>query len=131
MDSLLEQLEFKDGLIPAVVVDTESGQVLTLCYMDEAALRETLQTGLVHVFRRSKGRVMKKGESSGHVQRLRELRIDCEGRSLLLVVEQHVAGCHKGFFSCYFRRYDPQTDSFETVGAKVFDPDKVYEKGSE
>ena len=130
MDSLLREIHFKDGLVPAVVVDAEGGGVLTLCYMNEDALRETLRTGLVHVFRRSRGRVMKKGEQSGHVQHLRELRIDCEGNSVLLAVEQRVAACHKGYVSCYFRRYNPTEGAFEIVERKVFEPAQVYEDGA-
>ena len=126
MEKLLAQLNFKDGLIPAVITDADSGRVLTLCYMDENALRETLRTGLVHVLRRSKGRVMKKGETSGHVQHVSEVRIDCAGNSLLLSVRQETAACHEGYFTCYYRRYNPQTDRLETVEKRVFEPGKVY-----
>jgi len=123
---LLKELRFRDGLIPAVIVDAQDGQVLTLCYMNREALRQTLLTGMVHVFRRSRGRVMLKGESSGHVQRLRQLRVDCEGNSLLIHVEQRVAACHAGYKSCYYRRYDAGADSLEVTEEKVFDPDAVY-----
>jgi len=126
MENLLMELKFRDGLIPAVVADAASGRVLTLCYMNEAALRETLRTGFVHVFRRSKGRVMKKGETSGHTQRVVELRVDCEGNSLLLAVEQRVAACHTGHMSCYFRRYAAETDSLVEAEPKLFDPHAVY-----
>jgi len=126
MEKLIGELRFRDGLIPAVVAEARTGQVLTLCYMNEEALRETLRTGLVHVFRRSRGRVMKKGETSGHTQRVVELRVDCEGNSLLVVVNQRVAACHTGHKSCYFRRYDPGSGTLETVGEKVFDPGEVY-----
>jgi phosphoribosyl-AMP cyclohydrolase len=130
MDNLLTTLNFKDGLIPAVITDAATGQVLTLCYMSREAVQRTLETGFVHVFRRSKGRLMKKGETSGHVQRVREVRIDCEANSLLICVEQHVAACHKGYFTCYFRRYNSRTDSFETVGERVFDPDSACGGGA-
>lgn len=126
MENLLQNLTFQDGLIPSVIVDEESQRVLTLCYMDEEALQKTLDTGEVHVFRRSKGRMMKKGESSGHIQKVREVRPDCEGKSLVIVVDQKVAGCHMGYLSCYFRKYDPDTDSFEVTDEKVFDPNDVY-----
>jgi phosphoribosyl-AMP cyclohydrolase len=126
MKNLLKELTFKDGLIPAVIADAEGGEVLTLCYMDEDALRETLRTGLVHVFRRSKGRIMKKGETSGHTQCVEEVRVDCLGRSLLLKVRQHVGACHQGYRTCYYRRYDPGTGTVKVVGQKVFNPKKVY-----
>ena len=126
MENLLNELNFKDGLIPAMIVDAEMGQALTLCYLNREALQETLRSGLVHVFRRSQGRLMKKGETSGHVQEVRELRVDCAGNSLLIAVRQHVAACHTGYRSCYFRRYDQESDTLQVTGEKVFDPDEVY-----
>jgi phosphoribosyl-AMP cyclohydrolase len=126
--NLIKELHFKDGLIPAVIVDSDGGEVLTLCYMNEEALRETFRTGLVHVFRRSHGRLMKKGETSGHVQRWQEIRVDCEGNSLLLVVEQRIAACHSGYRGCYYRRYLPAQDAWEIVGEKVFAPGEGHGK---
>ena len=126
MENLLKELNFKDGLIPAAVTDAESGELLTLCYLDEEALRLTLETGQVHVFRRSRGRVMLKGETSGHTQALVELRVDCEGNSLELRVRQNVAACHAGYYSCYYRRYNREADALEVDGRKAFDPGEVY-----
>jgi len=131
MQNLLKELHFENGLIPAVIVDAQAGQVLTLCYMNELALRETIRTGSVHAFRRAKGRVMKKGETSGHTQRVVEMRIDCEGNSLLIAVDQRVAACHAGYRSCYFRRYQPDCDCLEVSGVKAFDPNKVYGGGGQ
>ena len=125
MQNLLNELNFRDGLIPAIIVDAETGQALTLCYMNREALQETLRSGVVHLFRRSKGRLMKKGETSGHIQQVREVRVDCAGNSLLIAVHQHVAACHEGYRSCYFRRYDQGTDTLQVTGEKVFDPDEV------
>ena len=123
---LLDRLRFDEkGLVPAVI-QNEDGRVLTLCYMDRAAVERTVAMGKVHVFRRSKGRLMLKGETSGHVQEVREVRLDCEGNSLLIVVKQHVAGCHKGYMSCYFERYDPVADAFEVADERLFDPGQVY-----
>ncbi|MFH1732160.1 MAG: phosphoribosyl-AMP cyclohydrolase [Planctomycetota bacterium] len=115
-----------DGLVPAVIVDDVGGQVLTLCYMNEDALAKTLETGQVHVFRRSQGRVMKKGETSGHTQAVKAVLIDCEGNSLVIRVDQKVAACHTGHFTCYFTKYNPQTDTTETIGEKAFEPKDVY-----
>ena len=126
MDELLQELHFKGGLIPTVIAEAD-GQVLVLCYMDAEALRQTLESGLVHVFRRSRGRVMLKGETSGHTQRVREVRVDCEGNSLLIVVEQKVAACHAGYRTCYYRRRDPDTGALEVCEERIFDPAKVYE----
>jgi len=124
---LKDHLEFsKDGLIPAIVVAEDDGEVLVLCYMNEEALERTLETGKVHMFRRSKGRLMMKGETSGHVQIVREVRADCAGRSLLIKVSQHVACCHEGYRGCFFRVYDADTDELQTVEERVFDPKQVY-----
>jgi len=119
-------INWKDGLVPAVIVNAETGQLLTLCYMNDDAVQKTLETGLVHVFRRSKGRLMLKGETSKHTQEVREIRIDCAGNSLEFRVKQNVAACHTGYMSCYYRRYDPDSDTFVIDGEKVFDPDDVY-----
>lgn len=127
MQAFFEILKFADsGLIPTIIMDREKREVLTLCYMNDEALRKTLETGKVHVFRRSQGRVMIKGETSGHIQLVREIRADCEGNSVLILVDQKVAGCHAGYFSCYYRAYDAASTAWKVVEEKVFDPDKVY-----
>ena len=126
MENLLRELTFKDGLIPAIIADRDDSQPLTLCYMNEEALRKTIRTGMVHVFRRSQARVMLKGETSGHTQRLHEIFVDCEGRSILVTVEQKVAACHMGYRTCYYRRYDADRDDFAPVGEPIFDPGDVY-----
>ena len=124
--SFLETVKFNEqGLVPAVIQDATSKQVLTLCYLNRDALEQTLAQGEVYVFRRSAGRLMKKGETSGHTQRVRAVSVDCEGRSLLIEVAQKVAACHVGYFTCYFRRRD-KDGSLRTVGKRVFDPDRVY-----
>jgi phosphoribosyl-AMP cyclohydrolase len=69
---------------------------------------------------------MMKGETSGHIQEVKGLFVDCEGRSLLIAVKQRVAACHEGYMSCYFRQYDPKSDDFKIVEKRVFDPEKVY-----
>ncbi len=114
-----------DGLIPAIIQDEKSGKVLTLCYMNDIALRATLDTGYIHLFRRSQNKLMKKGETSGHTQAVKEFRLDCEGKSFLFVIDQKVAGCHKGFLSCYFDRIGDDGTQ-KTTDERVFDPEKVY-----
>ena len=119
-------VKFNDqALVPAIIQDAKSQKVLTLCYMNDTALRATLETGFVHVFRRSQNKLMKKGETSGHTQAVREFRIDCEGKSLLFIIDQKVAGCHKGFFSCYFEKVK-NDGSKEVTDPLVFQPEKVY-----
>ncbi len=119
-------IKFNDqALVPAIIQDAKTQKVLTLCYMNDIALKATLETGFVHVFRRSQNKLMKKGETSGHTQALKEFRIDCEGKSLLFLIDQKVAGCHKGFFSCYFEKVK-NDGSKEIMDTLVFNPEKVY-----
>jgi phosphoribosyl-AMP cyclohydrolase len=126
MEKLLGLLKFNDkGLIPAIIQDEKSGQVLTLCYMNREALEKTLGEGFVYVFRRSKGKLMKKGDASGCTQAVRSLYIDCEGNSILLKVDQKLAACHEGYFTCYFRQVD-KDGNIKVLGERLFDPDKVY-----
>ena len=114
-----------DGLVPAIIQDEKTKKVLTLCYMNEAALRKTLEERYVYVFRRSANKLMKKGETSGHVQAVKEFRIDCEGKSLLFVIDQTKAGCHKGYLSCYFERIGDD-GSAKITEPLLFDPKQVY-----
>jgi phosphoribosyl-AMP cyclohydrolase len=87
--------------------------------MNQEALDKTLETGLVHVFRRSAGRLMMKGETSGHTQTVKAIGIDCEGKSLVVRIDQKVAACHKNYFTCYFREYDRKTGEIITIGEPV------------
>jgi phosphoribosyl-AMP cyclohydrolase len=122
-------LAFEEGLLPAVAQDAETGDVLMLAYVDEEALARTRETGYAHYHSRSRDELWKKGGSSGHVQRVREIRVDCDGDALLYRIEQEGGACHTGFESCFHRSLDG-----ETVGEQVFDPDAVYdgtENGSE
>lgn len=124
---LLTNLKFDDkGLIPAIVVDVTDNRVLTLCFMNRDALEKTIETGKVHVFRRSQNRLMLKGETSGHTQSVEEVFFDCEGKSLVLKVKQNVAACHTGYMSCYYRRYNIKKGCIEINEDKVFDPEKIY-----
>lgn len=126
MEKLLGMLKFSDaGLIPSIIQDEKTKEVLTLCYMTREALQKSLEEGKVYVFRRSKGRLMLKGETSGCVQHIRSLCLDCEGNSLLFKVDQERAGCHTGFFTCYFRQVD-KDGNVKELGTRVFDPKDVY-----
>jgi phosphoribosyl-AMP cyclohydrolase len=108
--------------IPAVAQDADSGEVLMLAYVTEEALARTRETGLAHYYSRSRGELWQKGESSGHVQRVEEVRVDCDGDALLYLVDQEGGACHTGFASCFHRTVDG-----DVVGERVFDPDDVYE----
>ena len=122
----LKGLNFDDkGLIPAVIQDYKTKQVLTLCYMNKEAVERTIKEGKIYVFRRSKGRVMLKGETSGCIQKVKEVCKDCADNSLLFKVEQKRAACHEGYFTCYFRKM-AKGGKTVTVGKRVFDPKDVY-----
>lgn len=93
------------GLIPAIVQDVATGRVLMLAYMNREALERTLATRLVHYWSRSRAQLWQKGETSGHIQHLRDLRYDCDADTLLVIVEQEGAACHTGEPSCFFQRF--------------------------
>lgn len=121
------QLKFDErGLIPAIVQDATDGQVLTLAYMNGESLRLTLETGLTHFYSRSRQRIWRKGEESGHIQRVREIYFDCDEDALLIKAEQVVAACHTGRRSCFYRRLHPSPEVPEEVGRQQFDPEAVY-----
>jgi len=116
-------------LIPVVAQDEATGDVLMLAYMNQTAYEETLQTGRVCYFSRSRQKLWRKGEESGNVQELKSIYFDCDADTLLVKVRQvGDAACHKGYRSCFFRRIDPVTGSISTVGTRVFDPADVYGK---
>lgn len=123
---MIDKLNFcEKGLIPAVIQDYKTNKVLTLCYMNKDALDKTLKEGRVYVFRRSKQKVMLKGEKSGNIQAVKEILVDCENNSLLFKVEQKMAACHKGYFACYFRKIDKDGNE-KIVEKKIFNPKDVY-----
>ncbi len=123
---LFDSLKFNDkALIPAIIQDEKTKEVLTLCYLNKDALEKTFEEGYVYVFRRSKNMLMKKGETSGCTQAVKGVYIDCEGNSILIKVDQKLAGCHEGYFTCYFRKVD--ASGKETIlGKRLFDPKKIY-----
>ncbi|MFC7164960.1 phosphoribosyl-AMP cyclohydrolase [Halospeciosus flavus] len=117
------ELDFgENGLIPAIAQDAETGDVLMLAYVSPEALAETQNTGLAHYYSRSRDELWQKGGSSGHVQQVKEIRVDCDGDALLYRIDQEGGACHTGYRSCFYR-----TIEGETVGEKVFEPDEVYE----
>ncbi len=100
----ISKLTFDEqGLIPAIIQDAKSGDVLTLCYMNQQALNKTIETGKVHLWRRSLGKLMMKGETSGCMQVVKKISVDCENNSLLVKIEQVGVACHTGEQSCYYR----------------------------
>lgn len=119
----------KNPLIPVIAQDSASGDVLMLAYMNAEAYRETLSTGRVCYFSRSRQKLWRKGEESGNVQHLHGLYFDCDADTILVKVEQiGGAACHTGFRSCFFRCVDPATGDAQEEGERVFDPKEVYGK---
>jgi phosphoribosyl-AMP cyclohydrolase len=115
------------GLVPAIAQDADSGQVLMLAWMNRDAYEETLRTGRACYFSRSRNRLWRKGEESGHFQEVREVLIDCDADTILLKVKQlGGAACHEGYVSCFFRKVDGA--ELTVVGERHFDPKAVYGK---
>lgn len=115
----------ENGLLPAIVQDYQTGEVLMLAYINDLAWRKTLETGKGYYWSRSRNKLWLKGESSGHVQLVREILVDCDEDTVIFKVEQlGGAACHRGYGSCFFRRIE--NGRLVVCGKKVFDPAKVY-----
>jgi phosphoribosyl-AMP cyclohydrolase len=127
-EAWLDEIEWNEsGLVPAIAQDAVSGRVLTLAWMNREALAETAKTGRAVYWSRSRARLWRKGEESGHVQKVLELRVDCDADAILLKVEQ-VGGiaCHTGRESCYFRKLD--NGRWVTTDPVKKDPSLIYGK---
>lgn len=121
------KLDFEktNGLIPAIAQDYKTGEVLMLAYMNEQAFEETVKSGRATYYSRSRDTLWKKGETSGHVQHVKEIRVDCDKDTVLLKVDQvGGAACHKGYKSCFFSKVEE--NDLTIVESKIFDPRKVY-----
>ena len=117
------------GLVPAIIQDERTGEVLMLGFVNLESLAETQRTGEVVFFSRSRNKLWKKGESSGHVLRIREIRVDCDADAILVGVEAvGPVVCHEGYRSCFFRRLEADGNS-KIIAERTFSPEKVY--GSE
>ncbi len=115
----------REGIIPAIAQEYESGDVLMLAYVNEEAFRKTLETGKAHYWSRSRHRLWLKGESSGNVQEIKEILVDCDEDTVIYKVAQRGnAACHLGYDSCFFRKVEGE--SLKIVGKKIFDPEDVY-----
>jgi phosphoribosyl-AMP cyclohydrolase len=122
---LLDAVSFgEDGLVPAIAQDVETDEVLMMAYMTADTLRDTLRTGRMVYWSRSRREKWVKGATSGHTQSVEEVRLDCDGDALLFKVEQEGGACHTGYKSCFYRRADD--GALTTDGDRVFDPDAVY-----
>ena len=124
--SLLSTLKWNaDGLIPAIVQDATTGEVLMMAWMNDEALRQTLERGETVFYSRSRRALWRKGETSGHVQTVVSVQVDCDADTILVKVHQHGGACHLGYRSCFFRRVNPAGE-LEIVGEPVFDAEVVY-----
>lgn len=113
------------GLITAVTVDAESGEVLMVAYMNEESFRLTLETGKVHYWSRSRSKLWKKGESSGNMQELVEMRVDCDLDAVVVRVHQSGPACHEGYKSCFFRTVD-EAGHLRTNAPQLMTPEQIY-----
>ena len=124
---ILSELKYdSDGLVAAIIQDSTTNEILMVGYMNDEAIKQTLSTGQVCFWSRSRQKLWIKGETSGHTQTVESIAIDCDGDALLFKVEQNVAACHKGYRSCFFREVSPNGESTTIVGNKIFDADAVY-----
>lgn len=129
MDVQLNSLKFDaNGLIPAIIQDHVTHEVLMMAWMNADSVGKTIASGKTHFFSRSRNKLWLKGESSGHVQHVKSIRTDCDKDCLLIEVEQIGAACHDGYYSCFYNEYASGADKWKTVGTKVFDPASVYKK---
>jgi len=119
---MINTIKFDErGLVPAIIQDYQSGQVLMMAYMNAESLEKTIQSGNTWFYSRSRQSLWMKGESSGHIQEVKEILYDCDEDTILIKVEQTGAACHTGHYSCFYRNADGQE-----VAPAVFDPDQVY-----
>ena len=117
-----------NGLIPAIVQDVENGDVLMMAWMDKEAVLKTLETGQTYFYSRSRGASWHKGETSGHIQHVSTVHVDCDGDVLLIKARQVGGACHKGFRSCFHRQID-RDGRLQTTSEPVFSPSDVYRGG--
>ena len=116
----------KSGLVPVIVQDVETGRVLMLAYANAQALSLSQSTGYAHYFSRSRNKIWKKGEISGHFQKILEIRVDCDADTLLYIVHQNGAPCHTGYETCFFRDLNGKI-----IARRLVNPDEVYDKKDE
>jgi phosphoribosyl-AMP cyclohydrolase len=127
--SFYEQLKFNsDGLIPAIVQEQASHRVLMMAWMNRASIEKTIETGKTHFWSRSRQKFWMKGETSGHVQTVKDISLDCDGDTLLIQVEQVGAACHEGYKSCFFRSVGTTGEDVKTRESRLEDPAEIYGK---
>lgn len=129
ISALIKKVKFDQcGLVPAIIQDAKTNQVLMLAYMNRQALRKTLRYGKTHFWSRSRRKLWMKGEISGHRQKVRQVFLDCDGDTLLIKVTQTDAACHAGYYSCFYRKINPKSAGLKVTAKKIFEPKRVYYK---
>ena len=129
MDASQLKLKFdSNGLIPAIIQDHKTQQILMMAWMNADSLAKTIETKKTHFFSRSRNKLWLKGESSGHVQHVKSISTDCDADVVLVSVEQIGAACHEGYQSCFFRTLDTDAKDWKINATRMFDPEKVYKK---
>ena len=127
--SFYDQLKFDtQGLIPAIIQDRKTGRVLMMAWMNRASLEKTIATGRTHFWSRSRQKLWMKGETSGHVQQVKDIAFDCDGDVLLIQVEQTGAACHEGYQSCFFRTVAKDGKSFKVTETRLETSRQIYGK---
>lgn len=121
---ILKSLNFKEDLVIAVVRDWKTKEILMVAYQNKEAVEKTLQTGLMHYWSRSRKKLWMKGETSGHHQLVKRIFLDCDGDTLLYDVEQEVAACHEGYYSCFYRVLE--NGEWKVFRKRKFDPAEKY-----
>ncbi len=127
LNSLIKKVKFDQrGLLPAIIQDAKTNQVLMVAYMNRQALKKTLETKKTHFFSRSRKKLWLKGETSGHIQKVCGVFLDCDGDAVLIKVAQKEAACHTGYYSCFYREIELKKRQLKIKGKRIFDPKKVY-----
>ena len=124
MDTLKNVKFDEKGLVPAIAQDAQTGEILIMAWMNEESLRMTIERQIACYYSRSRKKLWIKGESSGNVQKIHDIRLDCDGDVILLKISQTGGACHEGYYSCFFRLL--KDGKWVVDGKKMFDPDKVY-----
>ncbi|MHC4441073.1 MAG: phosphoribosyl-AMP cyclohydrolase [Planctomycetota bacterium] len=123
----LDDLKYDaNGLIPAIIQDADTNEVLMMAYMNQTSLDKTIRTGKTHFWSRSRQKYWMKGETSGHVQEVREVLIDCDTDTVLIKVKQTGVACHEGYKNCFFRKYEATSNQWNVCADRQVNPEDVY-----
>lgn len=125
MLKIIEEIKFnKESLVPAIAQQYDSLEVIMMAWMNKESVIKTIETGYIHYFSRSRNKIWKKGETSGQVQKLKEIIIDCDGDTILIKIDQKGVGCHTGRLSCFFKKF--KNNSFTVIKEVITPPETLY-----